>query len=426
MKKAALLILALCLYMGSFAQETILLHCGKLIDTQSGKVLTKQTVTIEGNKIVSVVNGYTAAKANQTVIDLKSKTVMPGLIDMHVHIEGETSPTRYIEPFTKNEADVAYTASEIAERTLMAGFTTIRDLGGSGVNVSLRNAINKGTVDGPRIYTAEKAIGTTGGHADPTNGYKKDLMGDPGPAEGVINSPEDARKAVRQRYKNGADLIKITATGGVLSVSKNGVNPQFTQEEANEIVSTAKEYGMHVAAHAHGIEGMQRAIKAGVTTIEHGSLMDKETADLMKQYNTYLVPTLSAGRYVRQQADIPGYYPAIIIPKIMKVDAGIRETMKMVAEEGVNIAFGTDAGVFPHGDNAKEFIYMVETGWSPMFSIQSATITNAKILDMEGQLGQLKKGFLADIVAVDGDPIKDISVMTAVSFVMKNGIIYKK
>lgn len=426
MKKAALLILALCLYMTSFAQETILLHCGKLIDTQSGKVLTKQTVTIEGNKIVSVVKGYTAAKANQTVIDLKSKTVMPGLIDMHVHIEGETSPTRYIEPFTKNEADVAYTASEIAERTLMAGFTTIRDLGGSGVNVSLRNAINKGTVDGPRIYTAEKAIGTTGGHADPTNGYKKDLMGDPGPAEGVINSPEDARKAVRQRYKNGADLIKITATGGVLSVSKNGVNPQFTQEEANEIVNTAKEYGMHVAAHAHGIEGMQRAIKAGVTTIEHGSLMDKETADLMKQYNTYLVPTLSAGRYVRQQADIPGYYPAIIIPKIMKVDAGIRETMKMVAEEGVNIAFGTDAGVFPHGDNAKEFIYMVETGWSPMFSIQSATITNAKVLDMEGQLGQLKKGFLADIVAVDGDPIKDISVMTTVSFVMKNGVIYKK
>lgn len=426
MKKAALLILALCLYMSSFAQETILLHCGKLIDTQSGKVLTKQTVTIEGNKIVSVENGYTAAKANQTVIDLKSKTVMPGLIDMHVHIEGETSPTRYIEPFTKNEADVAFTASEIAERTLMAGFTTIRDLGGSGVNVSLRNAINKGTVDGPRIYTAEKAIGTTGGHADPTNGYKKDLMGDPGPAEGVINSPEDARKAVRQRYKNGADLIKITATGGVLSVSKNGVNPQFTQEEANEIVNTAKEYGMHVAAHAHGIEGMQRAIKAGVTTIEHGSLMDKETANLMKQYNTYLVPTLSAGRYVRQQADIPGYYPAIIIPKIMKVDAGIRETMKMVAEEGVNIAFGTDAGVFPHGDNAKEFIYMVETGWSPMFSIQSATITNAKVLDMEGQLGQLKKGFLADIVAVDGDPIKDISVMTAVSFVMKNGVIYKK
>ncbi|MFC4634660.1 amidohydrolase family protein [Dokdonia ponticola] len=426
MKKIILLLCILFIGITSFAQETTLLHCGKLIDTEKGTVLTERTIVVQGTKIVSINNGYTQPKKNETVIDLKSKTVMPGLIDMHVHIEGETSPTRYIEPFTKNEADVAYTAAEIAERTLMAGFTTVRDLGGSGVNVSLRNAINKGTIDGPRIFTAEKAIGTTGGHADPTNGYKKDLMGDPGPAEGVINSPEDARKAVRQRYKNGADLIKITATGGVLSVSKNGVNPQFTQEEINEIVKTAKEYGMSVAAHAHGVEGMKRAIKGGVTTIEHGSLMDKETATLMKQYNTYLVPTLSAGRYVRQQADIAGYYPAIIIPKIMKVDAGIRETMKMVAEEGVNIAFGTDAGVFPHGENAKEFIYMVETGWSEIFSIQSATITNAKVLDMQGQLGELKEGYLADIIAVDGDPIKDISVMTRVSFVMKNGVVYKK
>ncbi|MFT5891557.1 MAG: imidazolonepropionase-like amidohydrolase [Dokdonia sp.] len=426
MKKITLFLFVLFISITSFAQEATLLHCGRLIDTENGTVLTERTITVQGNKIVSIVKGYTPPKNNQTVVDLTSKTVMPGLIDMHVHIEGETSPTRYLESFTKNEADVAFTSSEIAKRTLMAGFTTVRDLGGSGVNVSLRNAINKGTVEGPRIFTAEKAIGTTGGHADPTNGYKKELMGDPGPAEGVINSPADARKAVRQRYKNGADLIKITATGGVLSVSKNGVNPQFTQEEINEIVKTAKEYGMSVAAHAHGIEGMQRAIKGGVTTIEHGSLMDRETASLMKQYNTYLVPTLSAGRYVRQQADIPGYYPAIIIPKIMKVDAGIRQTMKMVAEEGVNIAFGTDAGVFPHGENAKEFIYMVETGWSEMFSIQSATITNAKVLDMEGQLGELKKGYLADIIAVDGNPIKDISTMTAVTFVMKNGVVYKK
>jgi len=424
--KKIILLLAFCIGFAGIAQETTLLYCGKLIDTQNGRVLTAQTVYVQESEITKVVSGYAAAKKNEITIDLKDKTVMPGFIDMHVHIEGETSPQRYVEPFTKNDADVAFTASEIAERTLMAGFTTIRDLGGSGVNVSLRNAINKGTVRGPRIYTAEKAIGTTGGHADPTNGYRKELMGDPGPAEGVINSPEDARKAVRQRYKNGADLIKITATGGVLSVSKNGVNPQFTQEEANEIVKTAKEYGMHVAAHAHGIEGMQRAIKAGVTTIEHGSLMDKETAALMKQYDTYLVPTLSAGRYVRQQADIPGYYPAIIIPKIMKVDAGIRETMKMVAEEGVNIAFGTDAGVFPHGENAKEFAYMVETGWSEMFSIQSATLTNAKVLDMEGKLGIIASGALADIIAVNDDPTKDITTLQDVIFVMKNGVIYKQ
>ena len=423
MKKITILF-CLIVSLGTWAQDTYL-HCGKLIDTKSGEILTNKTVVVSGNKITAINNGFTAVPNGAAGIDLKNKTVLPGLIDMHVHIEGETNPKRYLERFTQNPPDVAFVAAEIANRTLMAGFTTVRDLGGSGVNVSLRNAIARGKVPGPRIFTAEKAIGTTGGHADPTNGMRKELMGDPGPAEGVINSPADARKAVRQRYKNGADCIKITATGGVLSVSKNGVNPQFTQEEANEIVKTAKEYGMHVAAHAHGIEGMQRAIKAGVTTIEHGSLMDKETAQLMKQYGTYLVPTLSAGRYVRKQADIPGYYPDIIIPKIMKVDAGLRKTMAMVAKEGVKIAFGTDAGVFPHGDNAKELGYMVETGWSPMYAIQSATITNAKVLDMEGQLGEIKAGYIADIIAVNEDPTKNIKTTENVVFVMKEGKIYK-
>ncbi|WP_405227389.1 amidohydrolase family protein [Dokdonia sp. Asnod1-B02] len=406
-------------------QET-LLHCGKLIDTNNGKVLTEQTVTILGNSIIKVEKGYASAKSGQTIIDLKSKTVMPGFIDMHVHVESETNPKQYLETFTKNEADVAFTAAEIAERTLMAGFTTVRDLGGSGVNVSLRNAINNGTTRGPRIFTAEKAIGTTGGHADPTNGFKKVNMGDPGPAEGVINSVDDARKAVRQRYKNGADLIKITATGGVLSVSKNGDNPQFRQEEVDEIVRTAKEYGMHVAAHAHGKEGMQRAIKAGVQTIEHGSFMDEETVKLMKQHGTYLVPTLSAGKYVAAKAKIKGYYPDIIIPKIEKVDANLKKTFTMVAQSGVKIAFGTDAGVFPHGENAKEFRYMTEYGWSPMFAIQSATITNGKLLDMEGQLGVIAAGYLADIVATDNDPTQDITTTERVSFVMKNGIVYKQ
>ncbi|WP_396597939.1 amidohydrolase family protein [Dokdonia sp. R86516] len=406
-------------------QET-LLHCGKLIDTNNGKVLTEQTVTILGNSIIKVEKGYASAKSGQTIINLKSKTVMPGFIDMHVHVESETNPKKYLETFTKNEADVAFTAAEIAERTLMAGFTTVRDLGGSGVNVSLRNAINKGTTRGPRIFTAEKAIGTTGGHADPTNGFKKVNMGDPGPAEGVINSVDDARKAVRQRYKNGADLIKITATGGVLSVSKNGDNPQFRQEEVDEIVRTAKEYGMHVAAHAHGKEGMQRAIKAGVQTIEHGSFMDEETVKLMKQHGTYLVPTLSAGKYVAAKAKIKGYYPDIIIPKIEKVDATLKKTFTMVAQSGVNIAFGTDAGVFPHGENAKEFRYMTEYGWSPMFAIQSATITNGKLLDMEGQLGVIAAGYLADIVATDNDPTQDITTTERVSFIMKNGIVYKQ
>ena len=417
--------LAVSLSIAVTAQNTYL-HCGKIIDTKNGTVLTNKTIVVKGYKIVAVNDGFSIAnQKDDIIIDLKNKTVMPGLIDMHVHMESETSPSRYLETFTKNNADVAFSSAEIAKRTLMSGFTTVRDLGGSGVNVALRDAIREGKVDGPRIFTAEKAIGTTGGHADPTNGMRQELMGDPGPEKGVINSPDDARKAVRQRYKNGADLIKITATGGVLSVSKNGVNPQFTQEEANEIVKTAKEYGMNVAAHAHGIEGIQRAIKAGVQTIEHGSLMDKETAQLMKTYDCYLVPTLSAGRYVRQQADIKGYYPDIIIPKIMKIDEGIRATMTMVKTEGVPIAFGTDAGVFPHGENAKEFRYMVETGWSPMFSIQSATITNAKLLDMEGQLGVISEGFIADIVATNEDPTEDITTLEKVVFVMKEGAIYK-
>ena len=408
------------------AQDTYL-HCGKLIDTKNGKVLTNKTVIVSGKNIKAVNDGFTnPANAEDVVIDLKNKTVMPGFIDMHVHIEGETSPTRYLDRFTKNSSDAAFNSAEIANRTLLSGFTTVRDLGGSGVNVSLRNAIAKGKVPGPRIFTAEKAIGTTGGHADPTNGMRKDLMGDPGPAEGVINSPDDARKAVRQRYKNGADLIKITATGGVLSVSKNGHNPQFTQEEVNEIVKTAKEYGMPVAAHAHGDEGMKRAVRAGVQTIEHGSIMSKETAQLMKQYGTYLVPTLSAGRYVAEKADVPNYYPEIIIPKIKKIDKELRKTFAMVYKEGVNIAFGTDAGVFPHGENAKEFRYMVETGWSPMFSIQSATITNAKLLDMEGKLGVIANGYIADIVATDEDPTQNISTTESVIFVMKEGKVYKQ
>ena len=408
------------------AQSTYL-HCGKLIDTKSGKVLSEKTVVVSGSKIISVENGYIDPENSEdVVIELKSKTVIPGLIDMHVHIEGETSPTRYLDRFTKNNADVAFVSTEIAKRTLMAGFTTVRDLGGSGVNVALRNAINKGTVSGPRIYTAEKAIGTTGGHADPTNGMRKDLMGDPGPAEGVINSPEDARKAVRQRYKNGADLIKITATGGVLSVAKNGKNAQFTQEEVNEIVKTAKEYGMVVAAHAHGKEGMKRAVMAGVQTIEHGSFMDKEVADLMKKNKTYLVPTISAGRYVEEKAKIPNYYPALIIPKITSTMEVLDDTFKMVISEKVPVAFGTDAGVFPHGENAKEFTYMVEAGWTAMFSIQSATITNAMLLDMKNELGQIKEGYLADIIAVNADPTEDISTLENVAFVMKNGVIYKQ
>lgn len=417
------LLLVVCI---THAQRTYL-HCGKLIDTRSGEVVAERTIVVEDTRIVGVERGYVSpANEDFPVIDLRSKTVMPGLIDFHVHIELETNLQRYLQVFTLNDADKAFISQEIAQRTLMSGFTTVRDLGGSGVNISLRNAINRGTVIGPRIYTAGKAIGTTGGHADPTNGYRKDLQGDPGPKEGVINSVDDAKKAVRQRYKNGADLIKITATGGVLSVAKSGQNPQFTLEEVKAICDTAEDYGFHVAAHAHGDEGMRRAVLGGVKTIEHGTLMSEETMELMKQHDTYYVPTITAGKAVTENAKKKGYFPAMVAKKALEIGPKIQSTFEKAYKKGVGISFGTDAGVFPHGQNGKEFGFMVEAGMPAMETLQSATVTNAMLLGMEGQLGVIAEGFLADIVATDDDPTENITTMETVVFVMKDGIIYKQ
>ena len=408
------------------AQSTYL-HCGKLIDTKNGKVLNEMTVVVKDHKIVDLLKGYISpTDLNDQAINLKSKTVMPGLIDMHVHIESQLNAKSYIEKFVLNEADVAYDAQKFAIITLMAGFTTVRDLGGTGVNVSLRNAINGGKIDGPRIITVEKSLATTGGHADPTNGRNRDLIGDPGPKEGVVNSVDDAKKAVRQRYKNGADWIKITATGGVLSVAKSGQNPQFTTEEIKAITQTAKDYGMQVAAHAHGDEGMQRAIIGGVKTIEHGTLMSEETMELMKKYDVYYVPTITAGKSVEAKAKIPGFFPEIIVPKALAIGPKIQETFGKAYKKGVKIAFGTDAGVFDHGENGKEFAFMVEGGMPAIETIQSATVTNAKLLGKDKEIGILEKGMLADIIATDDDPTININTMEKVSFVMKNGIVYKQ
>lgn len=407
-----------------FAQETYL-QCGKIVDVQSGKVLSEKTIVVSGNSIKSIQNGYKTGGAEDKVVDLKNKTVLPGFIDLHIHIEGQSSPSAYIQRFTDNEADVALQSTVYAKNTLMAGFTTVRDLGGSGVNIALRKAINKGSVVGPRIFTAGKAIGTTGGHADPTNGMKKSLMGDPGPKEGVVNSPEDGKKAVRQRYKDGADVIKITATGGVLSVAKSGQNPQFTIEEIKAITETAKDYNMLTAAHAHGDEGMQRAIKGGIKTIEHGTLMSEETMDLMIQYNSFLVPTITAGKQVTEKAKIPGYFPEVVAQKARDIGPKIQGMFQRAYKKGVPIAFGTDAGVFPHGENAREFSYMVEAGMPIMAALKSATVTNAELLGMGSNLGQLKEGFLADIVAVDENPKDNVETLKNVVFVMKEGKIYK-
>ena len=406
------------------AQDTYL-HCGQLLDTKSGKLLTQKTIVVSGNTIKGIQDGYVEAGASDKVIDLKNKTVLPGLIDMHVHIEGESSAQSYVHKYTLNEADVAFRSTVYAKRTLMAGFTTVRDLGGTGVNIALRNAINNGLVVGPRIFTAGKSLATTGGHADPTNGSKKSLMGDPGPNEGVVNSAEDAKKAVRQRYKDGADVIKITATGGVLSVAKSGQNPQFTIEEIKGVTETAKDYGMLTAAHAHGDEGMQRAILGGIKTIEHGSYMSDATMELMKKHDSYLVPTITAGKQVAEKAKVDGYFPEVVAQKAREIGPLIQGMFARAYKKGVPIAFGTDAGVFPHGLNAKEFGYMVEAGMPIMEAIRSATITNAMLLGMEEKLGQLKGGFLADIIAVDGNPLERVEELEKVDFVMKEGVVYK-
>lgn len=408
------------------AQVTYL-QCGSLFDAKKKKFLGPHTILIEGNQITAVKKGHQSpSNSEDRLIDLKSKTIYPGFIDMHVHIEGEYSPDRYLKVFQNNPEDVAYDAAAIARRTLMAGFTTVRDMGGTGVNIALRNAINNGKIKGPRIFTAGKAIGTTGGHADPTNGFRKDMVGDPGPKEGVINSVDDAKKAVRQRYKNGADWIKITATGGVLSVAKSGQNPQFAEEELAAITKTAADYGFKVAAHAHGDEGMYRAVANGVKTIEHGTLMEVRTMELMKAKQAYLVATISAGKFVAKQALIPGAYPEIIVPKALAIGAQIQETFKKAYEFGVPIAFGTDAGVYPHGENANEFIYMNEAGMPIEEAIHLATYVNAALLDMGNQLGQIKAGFLADIVATDKKADEEITTLTQVSFVMKNGEVIKQ
>lgn len=417
--------LILCLFSSVLLGQTTYIYCGNLFDSATGKMKKERTIIIEGEKISAIKRGFIVANTDVRVIDLKDNTVYPGFIDMHVHIESESNPKKYLARYQLNEADIAYDAAIYAKRTLMAGFTTVRDLGGSGVNIALRNAIATGKVIGPRIFTAGKTLSSTGGHGDPTNGNKASIQGDPGPKEGVVNSPGDARKAVRQRYKNGADWIKITATGGVLSVAKSGENPQFTEEEISSIVQTAKDYGMQVAAHAHGDEGMYRAVANGVKTIEHGTLISERTMELMKSKDAYLVATISAGKFVAEKAKIPGYYPSIIVPKAIKIGAQIQATFKKAYEMGVPVAFGTDSGVSYHGENAKEFGYMTEVGMPASEALRSATIINAKILNQEDRLGQLAPGFYADIVASNSNALEDISTLENITFVMKKGQVYK-
>ncbi|MDJ0569924.1 MAG: amidohydrolase family protein [Pleurocapsa sp. MO_192.B19] len=409
------------------AMAATILHCGRLVDVRAGRVLTDMTIVVDGSAIRAVEKGLTDGNAGDRVIDLRGNTCMPGLIDMHVHLTNEFSAATYLERFQLNPTDYAFRSVQFAERTLLAGFTTVRDLGGaSNVNVSLRNAVNSGLIIGPRIYTSGRSLATTGGHADPTNGMRIDLVENPTPEDGVINGPEDALRAVRQRYKDGVDWIKITATGGVLSVAASGQNSQFTEDEIRAIVEIAKDYGFRVAAHAHGAEGLKRAVRAGVASIEHGTYLDQESIELMKRHGTYYVPTIMAGKWVAEKSQIDGFFPEVVRGKAAEIGPLIQNAFERAYRAGVKIAFGTDTGVSAHGNNAREFKYMVEGGMSPLEAIRSATLEAATLLGMPDQLGVIEVGMFADIVAVPQDPTQDITAMERISFVMKDGVVYKQ
>jgi imidazolonepropionase-like amidohydrolase len=396
------------------------LRCERLFDARAAEMKDgPYWLLIADGKIAEVRR---EAPTDVELIDAPAGSCLPGLIDLHTHITSESGPGRYIERFSLPATTVALRATGYARKTLDIGFTTVRDLGDrDGVSVALRDAIKAGWVEGPRIYTSAKSIATTGGHADPSNGQKPGLTPTPGPTDGVINGPEEAYQAVRQRYQDGADLIKITATGGVLSLAANGLNPQFSQDEANAIVAAANDYGMAVAAHAHGAEGMKRAVLAGVRTIEHGSYMTDEIMRLMIDKGTWYVPTMLAGWWTAEKAKEEGYYPPMVAAKASAISPQIATTFGKAWRAGVPIAFGTDSGVSPHGMNSKEFELMVEAGMPAATALQTATWNAAQVLSAQDQLGSLEAGKIADIVLVEGDPSQQIKDIHRVRLVIKDG-----
>jgi imidazolonepropionase-like amidohydrolase len=405
-----------------------LIQAGHLIDGVAGRATDNVTIVVDGNRISAIEPGFRAAGAQDQVIDLRNATVLPGLMDMHVHLTEESSPGYELARYKKSASDYALDGAVFADRTLKAGFTTVRDCGDILYNVafSLRNAINAGKIPGPRIYAAGRIIASTGGHGDFTNGWGPHLIAGPGVDDNVVDGPDEAMRAVRQHYKEGADLIKITVTGGVLSIAKSGQAPQFNDEELRAIINTAHDYGLTVAAHAHGLEGMRRAVNAGIDSIEHGTFMDHDLMLVMKSKGTHYVPTLSAGRWVYEQAQKPESYPEIVRAKALTIGPQLQKTFADAYRTGVRIMFGTDAGVFPHGRNAREFQYMVEAGMPAMEAIKAATMVPAKYLKIDDRLGSIEKGKLADLIAVPGDPLSDITAMQRVSFVMKDGVVYKQ
>ncbi|HVT35688.1 MAG TPA: amidohydrolase family protein [Nevskiaceae bacterium] len=414
----------LCL-LGCTPALALTLDCGRLLDVKSGQWREHVSISVIGARIISV-EAQSGKAADH--VDLSHYACLPGLIDMHVHLTDQISSQaeNFRNQLTLEQTDYAYRSVGYAEKTLLAGFTTVRDLGAErNLNISLKRAIDRGWVRGPRMFTSGTPLGSTGGHADPTDGYKREYAPEAGPRDGIVDSVDDARKAVRQHYKDGADLIKVMVTGGVLDLSASAQNPQLTDAEMQAIVSTAKDYGFRVAVHAHGAEGIKRALRAGADSIEHGTFMDDEAIALFKQHNAWYVPTIIAGKTVAAKAAIDGFFPPSVQPKALAVGPRIQETFGRAYKAGVKIAFGTDAGVYEHGNNAAEFGYMVDAGMPPLDAIRAATLSAAQLLDKSDALGQVETDFLADIIAVEGDPLQDVSTLKSVKFVMKDGVIYK-
>jgi imidazolonepropionase-like amidohydrolase len=405
--------------------QTTLLHCGKIIPVK-GEPIINATLVVEGNKISRIDRGFSAVTAGATLVDLKNKTVLPGLIDCHVHLEWEQSRGSYTEKYSLNDADIAFRATIYARRTLEAGFTTVRDLGGAGVNIALRNAVNNGITIGPRIITAGRALSITGGHGDASTGSRWDLFDPPIPEIGIADGPDECRTAVRTQIKRGADCIKVCATGGVLSLARDGRLPHYSEDELVTIVNTARDLGIDVAAHAHGDEGIRRAVEAGVVSIEHGSFMSESTMDAMIAHGTWYVPTLTAGHAVSDSAQFAkGFFPEVVRGKALDIGAQIQATAARAYRKGVKIAFGTDAGVFPHGKNNLEFLYMADAGMKNAEILRAATLDAATMLRLNDKIGSLEPNKMADIIAVDGDPLIDIRAMLKVVFVMKDGQVVK-
>ena len=407
---------------GPPAAARIAIRAGQLIDGQGGTPMRDAVVVIEGERI-SAVGSKLAIPSGAEVIDLGGATLLPGLIDAHTHITGGDPRDYYEKLFRRSAIDKAVEAHVYARATLEAGFTTIRDVGADEyVDVALRKAIDAGTVIGPRMQVATMAIGATGSHAD-LSGFSPyiEFHEFSSLADGV----DEIRKAVRLRVKNGADLIKVIATAGVLTEEGSAGAPQYSQEELNAVVQEAAMWEKKVAAHAHGAEGIKRAVRAGVVSIEHGSLLDEEGIRLMKERGTYLVSDVYNDDYILSEYGRLKY-PEKIIEKERQIGRLQRENFQRAAKAGVKIAFGTDAGVYPHGWNAKQFAHMVKWGLTPMQAIQAATVNAADLLGWSDRVGRIAPGLYADLIAVDGNPVQDVTILEHVRFVMKGGKIYKK